>query len=160
MLLNPFHGQVLSERSESIPFQAWTLKSNGALRVECMPTNRYGPGISSHGPWSQISTIPISTSPSLDRFGNKAYSAAKNIVLPDSCWYKNQSNGWYYTSLRVIQDDYNNEEEYNYMTVDFEGGKCAVEQVHLQGWGYAPNCARTYSNTNGKIPHLTIRTQN
>jgi len=160
LLLNPFHGQELSDRSEVIPFQAWTTKSNGTLKVECMPTNRYGPEISSYGSWAQVTTIPISTSPSLDRLSNAAYSAAKDIVLPDSCWYYNRTYSKYYTSLRVIQNDYLDQENYEYMTVDLDGGKCAVEQTYLRGLGYAPNCARSYSNSSTKVTYMTLVTQN
>lgn len=161
LLLSPYHGQTISSRTEAIPFQAWTTLASGSLQVECMPTNRFGPS-SSHGPWAQIDTLPISQDASLDLNKSRAYSASKAISLPESCWYLNQSNNWYYSSIRVLQPNYLNSPLFEFYTVDREGVKCTGESVGRSGtwvsW-LTDACYKQYSNSSNALYWVTIRTQ-
>lgn len=161
LLINPYHGQVLSTRTQSLPFQAWTASTGGSMLVECMPTNRFGPETSPHGSWTQIDTVPISTSASRDLSGGLMYSASKTISLPQSCWYLNSSNGWYYSSLRVIQTNYFNSPRYEYFTVDRAGVECTGSSVGEKGVWTAwseDGCNRKYTNGN-PVRWITMRTQ-
>ena len=142
LLTTPHHGTVLSSRTATVPFQAWTTKSGDALRVECMPTNRFGPDISSHGPWSSIGTLPISDDASRDSYGARMRSASASLSLPESCWYLNGSNGWYYTSVRVLQSDYMSNADYSFYNLAKQGDRddpaCVGEAVGRTGSWSAP----------------------
>lgn len=162
LLLSPYHGQTLTSRTQYIPFQAWTTLPYGSLQVECMPTNRFGPDYSSHGPWSQIDTLPISSEASRDLNRLKSYSASKAISLPDSCWYLNAHNNWYYSSIRILQPNYLNKPLFEYYTVDRDGIECVSESVGKTGsWAswLDDGCHHQYSNSNNATNWITIRTQ-
>jgi len=161
LLITPYNNQVLSSRSSSIPFQAWTTQSGATLKVECMPTNRFGPDISSHGSWSQITTVTSSDDATRDLTGARRYSASKMMTLPQSCWYQNRSNGWYYSSIRVLQDDYLNADTFEYYTLNRSGIDCTAESVSTSGnhlrW-LSDACQRKYSNSSNSIKWIVIRT--
>ena len=163
--ISPFNNQVLTSRTADVPFQAWTAKSGDALRVACMPTNRYGPEISSHGSWSQFATLPVSDDASLDLSGARMYGASDELSLPESCWYPNQSNGWHYTSVRVLQSDYLSAESYSFFTLDEPGSgsdlECVGREVGRTGsWTVwlAARCHNRYTS-GGAVPWLVLRTQ-
>jgi len=149
LLISPYHGKVLTSRTASIPFQSWTTNKSTPLRVECMRTNRFGPDTTSYGPWHEISTIPVSISASRDLKGGIMYSASKEITLPDSCWYRNGSNGWYYTSLRILQENGNSGNDAQFHTVDRDGIRCVAESVADKGSWIAwvsDSCFFSYPN--------------
>ncbi len=160
LVISPYNNQVLTSRSQTIPFQAWAQKNTHPLRVECMPTNRYGPEISSHGDWTQIGTIPVSQSASLDLNGSAMYSAAKKMSLPESCWHQNGSNHWYYSSIRILQEVDGSSADTHFHTVDREGVRCVGESVADNG-GWAAwltnKCYLKYSTGNA-IKWMVIRT--
>jgi len=166
LLISPNHGQVLSSRTADVPFQAWTAKTGGALNVECMPTNRYGPDISSHGSWSQFATLPVSDDASRDLSGGRMYSASDTLSLPESCWYRNRSNGWYYTSVRVIQSDYLSEASYEFYnavkTETRDDPECIGREVGRTGswtaWA-STSCYHRYTS-GSPVKWLVMRTQN
>lgn len=161
LLTSPYHNQVLSSRTQAIPFQAWSVESGGTMRIECMKTNRFGPEITSYGPWQAAGNLPISADASRDLDGVKAYSASRELALPESCWYLNRNNGWYYTSLRVIQTDYLNRPEAAFFTLDRDGVTCAGEAVGDRGswlaWSSA-GCHQKYSNGDS-LHWITLRTE-
>ncbi len=158
LLISPYNGQILTSRTQTLPFQAWTISAGDTLRVECMPTNRFGPEVSPHGSWSEIGTVPASDDASRDLSGNLMYSASKSISLPESCWYLNQSNNWYYTSLRV---KLSGSSSYFY-TVDRDGVGCAAASVADRGvwigW-HQDKCYQQYSGGTGSVLFIVMRTQ-
>lgn len=161
LLISPYHGQILTSRTQELPFQAWSTQANATLKVECMRTNRFGPYTSSHGPWTQVTTITSSVSGSRDLNGLKIYSASKNISLPESCWYLNNSNQWYYTSLRIIQENYLLEDDYNYYTLDRDGVSCTGESVGTSGsWtGWLNDSCHKQYTSGTPTRWLVMRTQ-
>ena len=161
LLTSPYHGMVLTSRTQAIPFQAWSVESDGTMRIECMQSNRFGPESSPVGSWHQIGTLPISEDASRDLSSGKIYSASGSQRLPDSCWYHNRSNGWYYTSLRVIQTDYLNQPNFEYTTLDRDGVTCTAEAIGARGiwtaWSTS-GCQRKYTNGMA-VPWIVIRTE-
>ena len=161
LLMAPYHGQVLNSRTESIPFQAWTSEPGATLKVECMPTNRFGPEISSRGSWSQFTTVSGSSDATRDLVGARRYSASKMMSLPQSCWYFNQ-NGWYYTSVRVLHDDYWGEDSFDYFALDRDGINCTANSVSTTGnqmqW-LIDDCHREYRNSDRAVKWITMRAQ-
>lgn len=165
LLTTPHHGTVLPSRTEAVPFQAWTTKSGNALRVQCMPTNRFGPDISSHGPWSLIGRLPVSGKASRDSNGARMHSASASLSLPESCWYLNRANGWYYTSVRVRQSNYLSEANYSFYNLVKQGERddpaCVGEAVGRTGnWSawLSTSCYHRYSS--GKpVRWIVMRTK-
>jgi len=159
LLTSPHHGTVLSSRTAAVPFQAWTTKTDDTLRVECMPTNRFGTDISSYGSWSQFGTLGVSDEASRDSYGARMYSASASLSLPESCWYLNRSNGWYYTSVRVLQSDYAgfpdfvSTPDYAFVNLVKSGTRddpaCVGEEVGRSGsWSswYSTSCFHRYTS--------------
>ena len=162
LLIAPYHGQILNSRTDSIPFQAWSNAPSAMLKVECMPTNRFGPERSPHGSWTQFTTVSGSSDATRDLRGSLRYSASKMMSLPQSCWYLNQRNGWYYTSLRVLHEDYMGDEEFSYFTLNRDGINCTTSSVSTSGYQLqwlSDGCQQKYSDSNTAIKWIVISTQ-
>lgn len=162
LLITPYSDQVLSSRTADFPFQAWSSDPGATLKVDCMPTNRYGPEASSHGDWTPVTTVSSSNDASSDLFGRNQYSASKSMSLPRSCWYWNRYNRWYYTSVRVSQDDYGNEDNFEYFTLDREGINCVASSVSTSGnflqWSN-DRCQQRYPGSERSVRWIVMRTQ-
>lgn len=163
LVTSPYYGQSFSSRNAAVPFQAWTLKDSGSLHVECAPSGRFGPAPFG-GPvtWSAVTDVPVSPGTHRDPRGGRMSSASTSLSLPASCWQSLETSAGlrWYTALRVTQDDYMQEDEYEFRTFDAAGLECLGREVgKARSWtGYADkDCVLTYSNSDTPIPFIVLR---
>ncbi len=130
---NPYHGQIVDNRSDPVDIELWATAPNTTVTVEC------GAGILSTS-FTHVKTFTSSTT----ALGStqKVYAAGGHVTLPSSCW--DIYHGLWATRMRFKQGS-------NSMLVfDQEGLDCLFDSIAggelLHNAGLA--CAlRTSSNT-------------
>jgi len=170
---SPYHGQVFSSRTELIPVQIWSPRTNGGFRtrIECHRATQGG----LHEPlgeytWQQINSYRLELSlPLLDSGGNLAYASSTDISLPDRCWHREYVSGipTSRTALRFkerVGFDSRGAPQYRLAAVfDKLGLACAGQAIGETGlWSGFLNrdCYPTFENSSQALTFLIIETPN
>ncbi len=155
LFTSPFHGQSFTDRTTPVPIQAWTTSPNQVVKVQCALSTRFGPTwINPNPDWIQVANLSSSSKGMLDPLGNTVFSAGIEMTLPEGCWELNNSNGIYYTAIRVFTG---NTVFYSFQEDGLEClGKMIGQTTNWFGWNN--NCINKTSG-GSKAPYVVIRTE-
>ena len=154
LLTSPYWNQVFDSHTDSVPMQAWTTDSGSTITFQCAQAS-HGGLYPYWGPtWHHVANVNPALPGSVDSFGTRIYSAARNHPLPNNCWRQDPANGVWYAAVRALQDG----DEYN--TFDISGLECLGREngaaASWLGW-LGDGCTKTYSNSNNNIPYVIFR---
>ena len=146
LVSSPYHGQKLKSRTDSVPFQVWTIDKTKKVHIECAKPYAHG---TLHHNYQLVKKVKPSSHKHFDSFGNIMYSASTKVVIPDACWQVFNFAGGIQKDFAWVRARQPGTEYVEFFTFDKNGLGCVGEfngkAASWVGW-IGHNCPKTFAS--------------